>query len=163
MHCKYLKSVTCLLLSLCSQRTALASWHTCSKKLFCWACPHKEQVQVTDQEHAQVVKLVSHSTRLQSCLLSKLYSQRPALEAKDQQFMDYCSLSFGNGQQVATICLPEEMEFRDRWNFLTLRPAPQKGREIDHNDPSKPSHRLTNGPEPSKTIESDGSNIKKPS
>ena len=34
---------------------------------------------------------------------------------------------------------------------------------LDHNDPSKPSHRLTNGPEPSKTIESDGSNIKKPS
>ena len=34
---------------------------------------------------------------------------------------------------------------------------------IDHNDSSKPSHRLTNGPEPSKTIESDGSNIKKPS
>ena len=33
---------------------------------------------------------------------------------------------------------------------------------VDHNDPSKPSHRLTNGPEPSKTIESDGSNIKKP-
>ena len=35
--------------------------------------------------------------------------------------------------------------------------------QLDHNDPSKPSHRLTNGPEPSKTIESDGSNIKKPS
>ena len=35
--------------------------------------------------------------------------------------------------------------------------------QVDHNDPSKPSHRLTNGPEPSKTIESDGSNIKKPS
>ena len=34
---------------------------------------------------------------------------------------------------------------------------------IDHNDPSKPSHRLTNGLKPSKTIESDGSNIKKPS
>ena len=34
---------------------------------------------------------------------------------------------------------------------------------VDHNDPSKPSHRLTNGPEPSKTIESNGSNIKKPS
>ena len=34
---------------------------------------------------------------------------------------------------------------------------------VDHNDPLKPSHRLTNGPEPSKTIESDGSNIKKPS
>ena len=31
---------------------------------------------------------------------------------------------------------------------------------VDHNDPSKPSHRLTNGPEPSKTIESDGSKIK---
>ena len=31
---------------------------------------------------------------------------------------------------------------------------------LDHNDPSKPSHRLTNGPEPSKTIESDGSKIK---
>ena len=31
---------------------------------------------------------------------------------------------------------------------------------VDHNDPSKPSHRLTNGPKPSKTIESDGSNIK---
>ena len=31
---------------------------------------------------------------------------------------------------------------------------------LDHNDPSKPSHRLTNGPEPSITIESDGSNIK---
>ena len=36
-------------------------------------------------------------------------------------------------------------------------------RVLDHNDPSKPSHRLTNGLEPSKTIESDGSNIKKPS
>ena len=35
--------------------------------------------------------------------------------------------------------------------------------QLDHNDPSKPSHRLTNGPEPTKTIESDGSNIKKPS
>ena len=34
---------------------------------------------------------------------------------------------------------------------------------LDHNDTSKPSHRLTNGPEPLKTIESDGSNIKKPS
>ena len=34
---------------------------------------------------------------------------------------------------------------------------------IDHNDPSKPSHCLTNGSEPSKTIESDGSNIQKPS
>ena len=34
---------------------------------------------------------------------------------------------------------------------------------LDHNDPSKPSHHLTNDPEPSKTIESDGSNIKKPS
>ena len=34
---------------------------------------------------------------------------------------------------------------------------------LDHNDPSKPSHRLTNGPEPSKTIESDGGNIKKTS
>ena len=39
----------------------------------------------------------------------------------------------------------------------------KEGSSIDHNDPSKPSHRLTNGPEPSKTIESDGSNIKKPS
>ena len=36
-----------------------------------------------------------------------------------------------------------------------------KGQSIlDHNDPSKPSHRLTNGPEPSKTIESDGRKIK---
>ena len=34
------------------------------------------------------------------------------------------------------------------------------GSVLDHNDPSKPSHRLTNGPKPSKTIESDGSNIK---
>ena len=32
---------------------------------------------------------------------------------------------------------------------------------LDHNDPSKPSHRSTNGPEPSKTIESDGRKIKK--
>ena len=31
---------------------------------------------------------------------------------------------------------------------------------VDHNDPSKPSHRLTNGPEQSKTIESDGNKIK---
>ena len=31
---------------------------------------------------------------------------------------------------------------------------------IDHSDPSKPSHRLTNGPKPSKTIESDGSKTK---
>ena len=35
--------------------------------------------------------------------------------------------------------------------------------DVDHNDPSNPSHHLTNGPEPLKTIESDGSNIKKPS
>ena len=33
-------------------------------------------------------------------------------------------------------------------------------RPIDHNDPSKPSHRLINGTEPSKTIESDGSKMK---
>ena len=32
---------------------------------------------------------------------------------------------------------------------------------IDHDDPSKPLHRLTNGPEPSKTIASDGRKIKK--
>ena len=32
--------------------------------------------------------------------------------------------------------------------------------KLDHNDPSKPSHRLTNGTEPSKTIESDGNKIK---
>ena len=31
---------------------------------------------------------------------------------------------------------------------------------LDHGDPSKPSHRWTNGPEPSKTIESDGRKIK---
>ena len=31
---------------------------------------------------------------------------------------------------------------------------------LDHNDPSKPLHRLTNGLEPSKTIESDGRKIK---
>ena len=37
---------------------------------------------------------------------------------------------------------------------------PLKCQTVDHNDPSKPSHRLTNGPKPSKTIESDGSNIK---
>ena len=33
---------------------------------------------------------------------------------------------------------------------------------LDHNDPLKPTHRLTNGPEPSKTIESNGSKIQKP-
>ena len=31
---------------------------------------------------------------------------------------------------------------------------------LDHSNPSKPSHRLTNGPKPSKTIESDGSKTK---
>ena len=31
---------------------------------------------------------------------------------------------------------------------------------LDHNDPSKPSHPLTNGPKPSKTIESDGCKTK---
>ena len=31
---------------------------------------------------------------------------------------------------------------------------------LDHDDPSKPSHRSTNGPEPSKTIESDGRKMK---
>ena len=36
----------------------------------------------------------------------------------------------------------------------------EEDKGLDHNDPSKPSHRLTNGPEPSKTIESDGSKIK---
>ena len=35
------------------------------------------------------------------------------------------------------------------------RRAPKQN-VLDHSDPSKPSHRLTNGPEPSKTIESDG-------
>ena len=34
---------------------------------------------------------------------------------------------------------------------------------LDHDDPSKPSHRSTNGPEPSKAIESDGRKIKKTS
>ena len=33
--------------------------------------------------------------------------------------------------------------------------------ELDHNDPSKPSHRLTNGPEPSKTIDAIGWALKK--
>ena len=49
--------------------------------------------------------------------------------------------------------------------FLLMRELRrgQKVTCVDNNDPSKPSHRLTNGPEPSKTIESDGSNIKKPS
>ena len=37
-------------------------------------------------------------------------------------------------------------------SFITL--------SLDHNDPSKQSHRLTNGPKPSKTIESDGSKTK---
>ena len=31
---------------------------------------------------------------------------------------------------------------------------------VDHDDPSKPSHRSTNGPEPSKTIETDGRKMK---
>ena len=35
------------------------------------------------------------------------------------------------------------------------------GLELDHDDPSKPSHRLTNGPVPSKTIESNGRKLKK--
>ena len=50
------------------------------------------------------------------------------------------------------------------WPFRSLRePLKKVSSGLDHNDPSKPSHRLTNGLEPSKTIESDGSNIKKPS
>ena len=40
--------------------------------------------------------------------------------------------------------------------FKTHLTAPR----LDHNDPSKPSHRLINGTEPSKTIESDGNKIK---
>ena len=32
---------------------------------------------------------------------------------------------------------------------------------VDHNDPSKPSHRLTNGPEPSKTIVATSKNHRK--
>ena len=31
---------------------------------------------------------------------------------------------------------------------------------VDHNDPLRPSHRLTDGPKPSKTIESNGSKTK---
>ena len=31
---------------------------------------------------------------------------------------------------------------------------------LDHDDPSKPSHRLTNGPKPSKTIENNGRKLK---
>ena len=50
------------------------------------------------------------------------------------------------------------------WPSLILsRVLTSEGSQVDHNDPSKPSHRLTNGPEPLKTIESDGGNIKKPS
>ena len=36
----------------------------------------------------------------------------------------------------------------------------KKGNKLDHDDQSKPSNCLTNGPEPSKTIESDGRKIK---
>ena len=44
---------------------------------------------------------------------------------------------------------------------LIMDPAkPAKKCPIDHNDPLKPSHRLTNGPKSSKTIESDGSKTK---
>ena len=50
----------------------------------------------------------------------------------------------------------------DSWAWLLVGRDPIY-LEVDHNDPSKPSHRWTNGPELSKTIESDGSNIKKPS
>ena len=39
-------------------------------------------------------------------------------------------------------------------------PEPRPLPHLDHSDPSKPSHRLTNGPKPSKTIESDGSKTK---
>ena len=47
----------------------------------------------------------------------------------------------------------------DQWERRSNFMFPLKF-NLDHNDPSKPSHRLTNGPEPSKTIESNGSNIK---
>ena len=43
--------------------------------------------------------------------------------------------------------------------FSELNRVESQG-DIDHDDPSKPSHHLTNGPEPSKTIESDGRKIK---
>ena len=36
----------------------------------------------------------------------------------------------------------------------------KKGNKLDHDDQSKPSNCLTNGPEPSKTIERDGRKIK---
>ena len=54
--------------------------------------------------------------------------------------------------------------------IIMLGPTPYKSMDrgwhqqwqwqVDHNDPSKPSHRLTNGLKPSKTIESDGSKTK---
>ena len=62
----------------------------------------------------------------------------------------------GEIKRKSSLCQKSDGQVRSA-NFVA--PCPSHF-EIDHNDPSKPSHRLTNGPEPSKTIDSDGSNIK---
>ena len=41
-----------------------------------------------------------------------------------------------------------------------MKERKKKRKNLGHDDPSKPSHRLTNGPKPSKTIEIDGSKTK---
>ena len=65
----------------------------------------------------------------------------------------------GKKEGVASTKTVGKMEEEDLLVFnSTLDRFPEL--VLDQNDPSKPSHRLTNGPEPSKTIESDGRKIK---
>ena len=69
-------------------------------------------------------------------------------------FITIADILFCTEQYNNKICVWVMMDFK-----IWLRcSAVCKCTPLDHNDPSKPSHRLTNGPKPSKTIESDGSN-----
>ena len=59
------------------------------------------------------------------------------------------------------LCYPKCVEFTIKTQQRSTKSSQSvKYSKLDHSDPSKPSHRLTNGPKPSKTIESDGSNTK---
>ena len=79
----------------------------------------------------------SHQTRLGPCILCRL------TWAGNPDRGDSCLCKWGGGAA---------------WNFVFEKI--ERKVVLDHNDPSKPSHRLTNGTEPSKTIESDGNKIK---
>ena len=61
--------------------------------------------------------------------------------------------SWGNNIRVL-VCfnMSEHQQFSNTHKLLLLQASGFEASQLDHNDPSKPSHCLTNGPEPSKPL-----------